>query len=171
MSKVHLLAPVACLASACGYHVAGRGDLLPKTAHTVAIPAFGNATIRYKLTDKLPEAITREFLTRTRYRIVSDVNQADMVLNGLVNNYSSFPITFDPATGRASTVEVHVTMQIKLTERATGKILFSRPSLEVTDRYEISQDPRQYFEESDDALNRASVAVARQVVSAILNNF
>lgn len=171
MSKLPVLAPVICLLSACGYHVAGRGELLPKTVHTVAIPAFGNATIRYKLTDKLPEAITREFITRTRYRVVSDTNQADMILNGVVNSYSSFPITFDPTTNRASTVEVHVTMQIKLTERATGKVLFDRPRLDVSERYEISQDPRQYFEESEDALNRASVAVAQQVVSAILNNF
>jgi hypothetical protein len=171
MSKLLILAPVICLLSACGYHVAGRGELLPKTVHTVAIPAFGNATIRYKLTDKLPEAITREFITRTRYRVVSDTNQADMILNGVVNSYSSYPVTFDPTTSRASTVEVHVTMQLKLTERATGKVLFDRPRLDVSERYEISQDPRQYFEESDDALNRASVAVAQQVVSAILNNF
>lgn len=171
MSKLPILAPLFCLLSACGYHVAGRGELLPKTAHTVAIPAFSNVTIRYKLTDKLPEAITREFITRTRYRVVSDTNQADMILNGVVNSYSSFPITFDPTTSRASTVEVHVTMQLKLTERATGKVLFDRPRLDVSERYEISQDPRQYFEESDDALNRASVAVAQQVVSAILNNF
>ena len=171
MSKAPILTSVFCFLSACGYHVAGRGELLPKTIHTVAIPAFGNVTIRYKLTDRLPEAITREFITRTRYRVVSDTNQADMILTGVVNNYSSFPTTFDPTTGRASTVEVHVTMQLKLTERATGKVLFERPRLEVSERYEISQDPRQYFEESDDALNRASVAVAQQVVSAILNNF
>jgi hypothetical protein len=171
MRKLPILAPVFCLLSACGYHVAGRGELLPKTVHTVAIPAFGNATIRYKLTDKLPEAITREFITRTRYRVVSDANQADMILNGVVNSYSSYPVTFDPTTSRASTVEVHVTMQLKLTERATGKVLFDRPRLDVSERYEISQDARQYFEESDDALNRASVAVAQQVVSAILNNF
>jgi outer membrane lipopolysaccharide assembly protein LptE/RlpB len=171
MRNAAILTSVFCLLSACGYHVAGRGELLPKTIHTVAIPAFGNATIRYKLTDLLPEAITREFISRTRYRVVSDANQADMVLTGVVNNYSSFPTTFDPATGRASTVEVHATMQIKLTERATGKVLFSRPSLEFTERYEISQDARQYFEESNDALNRASVVAARQVVSAILNDF
>ena len=171
MNGVRIPVFVLCLVSGCGYHVAGRGELLPKTIHTVAIPAFANATIRYKLTDKLPQAITREFISRTRYRVVSDINQADMILNGVVNNYSSFPTTFDPATGRASTVEVHATMQIKLTERATGKTLFNRPALEVTERYEISQDPRQYFEESDDALNRASLVVARQVVSAILNDF
>ena len=62
-------------------------------------------------------------------------------------------------------------MQVSLVERATGKVLFNRPSFDITERYEISQDPRQYFEESDDALDRASKVVARQVVSAILNNF
>jgi hypothetical protein len=162
---------IALATVSCGYHTAGHGDLLPKTIRTVAIPAFGNITVRYKLTDRLPEAIAREFITRTRYRVVSDPNQADMILSGAVNNYSSFPTTLDPKTGRASTVEVHVTMQVKLVERATGKVLFNRPSLDISERYEISQDPRQYFEESDDALSRASVVVAQQVVSSILNGF
>ena len=33
----------------CGYHVSGHADLLPKNVHTIAVPAFGNATTRYKL--------------------------------------------------------------------------------------------------------------------------
>jgi len=162
---------LGALCASCGYSVAGRGDTLPKTLHTVAIPAFGNITTRYKLTDRLPEAISREFISRTRYRVVPDPNQADAVLQGAVNNYTSFPVVFDPTTNRAAAVEVHVVLQVSLTERATGKKLFDRPRLEITERYEISLDPRQYFEESDDALDRASTVVARQVVSAILNAF
>ena len=50
----------------------GTRDLVPKTVHTIAIPAFTNETTRYKLTDQLPEAIAREFISRTRYRIVTD---------------------------------------------------------------------------------------------------
>ena len=159
------------LCASCGYSVAGRGDTLPKTLHTVAIPAFKNITTRYKLTDRLPEAISREFITRTRYRVVSDPNQADAILTGSVNNYTSFPTVFDPTTSRAAAVEVHVVLQVSLTERTTGKKLYDRPRLEVSERYEISLDPKQYFEESDDALDRASTIVARQVVSAILNAF
>jgi len=162
---------LGALCAGCGYSVAGRGDTLPKTLHTVAIPAFGNITTRYKLTDRLPEAISREFISRTRYRVVPDPNQADAVLQGAVNNYTSFPVVFDPTTNRAAAVEVHVVLQVSLTERATGKKLFDRPRLEITERYEISLDPRQYFEESDEALDRASTVVARQVVSAILNAF
>jgi hypothetical protein len=159
------------LCAGCGYSVAGRGETLPKTLHTIAIPAFGNITTRYKLTDRLPEAISREFITRTRYRVISHPNSADAVLTGAVNNYTSYPVVLDPATNRAAAVEVHVVMQVKLTERATGKVLFDRSRLEISERYEISLDPTQYFEESDDALDRASKVAARQVVSAILNAF
>ena len=52
----------AALATAgCGYHVSGHADLMPKTIQTVCVPAFKNVTSRYKLTDRLPEAISREF--------------------------------------------------------------------------------------------------------------
>ena len=41
-----------------------------------AIPAFGNKTTRYRLTERLPAAIANEFISRTRYRVVSDPAQA-----------------------------------------------------------------------------------------------
>jgi hypothetical protein len=159
------------LASSCGYHSGGHGDLIPKTVHTIAIPAFTNVTTRYKLTDQLPEAIAREFISRTRYRIVSDTDSADAILDGAVLSYASFPTIFDPATGTASAVEVHVGLRLTLRERATGKVLYSRPNYEIRERYEISIDPTAYFEESDSALARASRQTAQQVVSAILEAF
>ena len=43
------------LASAgCGYHVAGKADVMPQTVQTIAIPPFANRTIRYKLARDLP---------------------------------------------------------------------------------------------------------------------
>jgi len=159
------------LTSACGYHTGGHADLVPKTVHTIAIPAFTNQTTRYKLTDQLPEAIAREFISRTRYRIVADPNAADAVLTGSVLTYTSFPTVFDPTTGRASSVEVHVTMRLNLVERATGNTLYARPSFEMRERYQISIDPAAFFEESDAALARASQQTAQQVVSSILENF
>ena len=165
------LLTAALLGTACGYHTGGRADLVPKTVHTISIPAFNNATVRYKLTDQLPEAIAREFSARTRYRIVSDPESADAVLEGTVLRYSSFPTVFDPVTQRASAVELHVALRITLRERATGKVLYNRPNLEVSERYQISIDAAAYFEESDSALARVSQQTARQVVSSILEAF
>jgi hypothetical protein len=144
---------------------------LPKTIRTVSVPAFNNLTTRYKLTDQLPEAISREFLTRTRYRVVSDPNTADAVLRGTVINYSAFPTIFDPANGRAAFAEIHVTLSVSLTERSTGKVLFNRPNFDVRETYQISPDATQYFEESDPALKRAGQQVARSIISAVLENF
>jgi hypothetical protein len=59
-------------ATGCGYHVSGRGDLVPKTVQTIAVAPFGNATVRYKLARLLPADITRELISRTRYRIIDD---------------------------------------------------------------------------------------------------
>jgi hypothetical protein len=164
-----VVAMAAC--EGCGYHVAGHTDLMPETIRTICVPAFSNLTVRYRLTDHLPEAIAREFISRTRYRIVADPEQADAVLKGGVVNYLSYPTVFDPATGRASTVQFQVRMNITLTERATGKVLYSALNFTATNQYEISTTPRDYFEESDTALDRMSQEVARTVVSAILEHF
>jgi Lipopolysaccharide-assembly len=164
---------VACLAlGSCGYHVAGKADLVPKDVHTIAIPAFANATVRYRLTDLLPEAIGREFITRTHYRIVNDPNEADAVLRGTIINYIAFPTLIDQATGRTSGLQVNVILQVSLTDRATGKVIFTRPNFEIHQRYELSVTSNtQYFDESGPALQRLSRDVSRDLVSAILENF
>jgi Lipopolysaccharide-assembly len=161
---------MAIALSSCGYHVGGHSDLLPQTIKTIAVPAFTNATTRYKLTDRLAESITREFNSRTRYRVVSDPNGADAVLRGSVTNYVSFATIIDPNTNRASAVDLRVYLQISLVDR-TGRVIFSRPNMEVRERYEISVNAGPYFEESDAALDRVSKQVGQQVVSSILENF
>lgn len=162
-----LLAPL----TGCGYHVSGHADLLPTTIKTIAIPAFGNNTTRFRLADKLAQSVTREFISRTRYQVVHDVNAADAILRGSVLNLLAFPTTFDTATGRAAGVQVSVYLQVQLTERTTGKVLYTNPSMEVRERYEISIDPLAYFEESEAALDRLSKQVAGGLVSAILEAF
>jgi Lipopolysaccharide-assembly len=166
-----LVALLPVLLASCAYRFAATDTALPKTIHTIAIPAFANLSTRYKLTDQLPELISREFLTRTRYKVVPDVDTADAVLRGAIITYAFYPTIFDPANGRAAYAELHVMLTVSLTERATGKVLFNRPNFDVRETYQISPQATQYFEESDPALKRAGEQVARSVVSAVLENF
>jgi hypothetical protein len=64
-----------------------------------------------------------------------------------------------------------VVVQVTLTERSTGKVLFTQPRLEFRERYEVSDDPQTYFDESGTAIERVARDAARTVVSAILENF
>lgn len=164
------LAGCALLLAGCGYHVAGKAELLPKTVATIGVPAFENKGTRYKLTDWMPEAISREFIARSRYRVV-EPDRADAILKGSVLGYTSGAVLFDPVTALATVVEIHVAVQVSLVERSTGKVLFTRPRLEVVDNYEIPQQTGQYLDESDAALKRVSARVAQQIVSDILNDF
>ena len=163
------LVPLAL--TSCGYHVAGTTDVLPKNVKTIAVPAFGNITTRYKISDLLAAAITREFISRTRYQVVSDPSQADAVLSGSVVNFISYPTIFDSKTGRAAGVQAIVMMQLSLRDRATNALLFDRPHMEFRQNYEISVDPQAYFDESEVGMDRLSRDVARSVVSAVLANF
>lgn len=161
----------AVLLAGCGYHVSGHGDALPTSIHSIYIPAFTNVTSKYKLADSMPEAIAREFIARTRYRIAKDEQSADAVLRGSINTVTFWGMVVDPTTGRASTVQISVNMQVSLVERESGKVLFSRPGFEMHSQYEITANQRAYFDESGAALDRISADAARMVVSAILEKF
>jgi hypothetical protein len=168
--EVAVLAVALC-ATGCGYRVAGRSDIMPQTIHTIAITPFVNRTIQYKLAQWLPADIAREFIERTHYKIVTDAKTADAVLDGAVLNFLSYPIIADQASGRATVVQCSAYLKVTLTERATGKVLFTRPSFEARERYEISVDPQAYFDESGAGIERLGHDVARDVVTSILEKF
>jgi hypothetical protein len=169
--KTILVLALAVMAQSCGYHISGHGDLIPKTIKTIAIPAFGNTTNRYQLARLLSADVTREMISRTHYNIITDPNEADAVLAGTVTNFAAFPSTSDPVSGRATSVQAVVTVRLTLTDRHTGKVLYSRIGAEFRERYEVAVDPRTYFDESGPAVERLSIDVARSVVSGILEAF
>jgi hypothetical protein len=166
-----MVAALLCALTACGYHVAGHADLMPKNIKTIAVPAFSNPTTRFQIARMLPEDVAREFISRTRYQIVADPTQADAVLHGVVNNYGAYPTVVDPVSGRATGVQVIVSLQITLTNRATGKVLYERKGFEFRERYTISINPQSYFDESGTAMARVSKDAAKSIVTAILENF
>lgn len=166
------LAALCMTITSCGYHLAGQANLVPKTVHTIAVPPFANATVRYKLSDLLPEAISRELITRTKYQLVNDPTQADAVLRGTVINYQAYPTLIDQATGRTSGLQINVRLEVSLVERSTGKVIFARPNFEAHERYELSVSSNtQYFDESGAAIERLSKDVSRDLVTSILDNF
>ena len=170
--KIFLPLLLALGTAGCGYHMAGHADLMPKNVQTIAIPAFGNLTTgRAKLSRLITADVSREFMSRTHYTIVTQPEQADAVLVGVLSNFNSFPIISDPVSGRSTGIQVVAVLQVTLTDRHTGKTIFSRPTYEYRERYEVTLDPQTYFDESGTAIERLSRDIARSVVTAILENF
>jgi len=168
--------------SGCGYHVAGRASRIPPNIKTIAVVTFENQTARYRIEQRLTQAVVREFLARTGYRIVSDPAAADAVLRGQVTGIETAAVLFDAATGRATTMLVTVHLKVSLEDHATKAILYRNDNFLFRQPYEISTsrvssgtetsiDVASFFEEQDPALGRLARDFAASLVSAILENF
>jgi len=155
----------------CGYHVSGRGSRLPANIKTIAVPALENRTTRYRIEQRLTEAVVHELLARASYRVVADPASADAVLHGEITSLESSAVVFDTATGRATTVLVTVRVKVRLEERETKNVLYQNDNLLFREQYEVSTDVASFFEEQNPALDRLARDFASKVVAAILENF
>jgi outer membrane lipopolysaccharide assembly protein LptE/RlpB len=167
---VLLLVVFGLLCSGCGYHTAGKTNLLPPDLRTLAIPAFVNQTQTYRIEQVLTAAVVQEFGTRTKYQITADPHSADAVLHGTVLSSNTSPLTYDSNTGRAATVLVIVSMNVSLTDR-NGKVLYENPSYVFREQYQVSEELSSFFEEDSPAFQRLSRDFARTLVSNILEAF
>ncbi|HEV2494658.1 MAG TPA: LptE family protein [Terriglobia bacterium] len=156
---------------ACGYHVAGRGDRLPPDVKTIAVPIFANQTSRFRIEQTMTQAVTREFIERTRFHITPDPAGADAVLKGAVKDVRSGVVAFDLNTGRATALQIQVTANVELIDLHTKKVLFTNPNYIFREEYQVSQSSANLFEEDQPALDRLSRDLAHTLVTEILENF
>ena len=178
---------VALFLSACGYHVGGTASQMPPGLKVIAVPALKNDTPRYRIEQRMTEAVVHEFIARTKYRIVSSEDSADAVLHGEITSFEAIPAVFDTTptttpnsttvptvnttTARATTMLVSVHVKVSLQERETNKVLYKNDDYLFREPYEISTDPSKFFDEQGPALERMSRDFAARLVSDVLENF
>ncbi len=173
LTAICFLSTVYCLLSSasCGYHVAGTAARIPPDVKTIAVPAFKNASSTFRIEQQVTSAVTREFLERTHYRIVPNPAGADAILLGTVKDVRAHAITYDINTGRATSLQVQVTADVKLEDLHSHKLLFSNGAYVFREEYQVSESPSALFEEDKPALERLSRDLARTLVSDILESF
>jgi outer membrane lipopolysaccharide assembly protein LptE/RlpB len=161
----------AVFAPGCGYHVAGHAGNLPSDWKTIAIPAFKNDTTRYRIEQRFTEAVIRQFIQRTKYRIVQNPADADAVLHGEVISIETDPMLFNATTGQVSMMLVQVHTKVQLVDTKTEKVIYKNDDMVFRDQYQISSDVQSFFEEQNPALERMSRDFAAQLVSNVVENF
>jgi outer membrane lipopolysaccharide assembly protein LptE/RlpB len=163
---------VAALATVgCGYHVAGHTANVPSEWKTIAVPAFKNDTTRYRIEQRFTQAVIREFITRTKYRVVQNESSADGVLHGEVLSIETTPALFDANTGQVTTMLVTVHVKVDLVDNHTQKPLYQDDDMVFRDEYQIPSDVHSFFEEQDPALERMSRDLASHLVANVLEGF
>lgn len=161
----------ALMLSGCGYHVAGRAANLPSGWSAIAIPAFKNDTTQYRIEQQLTQAVIREFITRTKYKIAQDPDTADGVLRGEVLSIETTPVLFNATTGQVTTMLVTVHTKVILSDNKSHKPVYENDDLVFRNQYQISTDVQSFFQEQSPALERLARDFASRVVADTLETF
>lgn len=170
-AAVAALLTAILFSAACGYHVAGRAAQLPTEWQTIAVPAFTNNTTRYRIEQRFTQSVIREFITRTKYRVIQDQGSADAVLHGTVLSIETTPVLFDATSGEVTTMLVTVHTKVELIDSSTKKPVYKSDDMVFREQYQISADVQSFFEEGDPALERMSRDFASKLVSNVLEKF
>src|SRR6516164_2560376 len=183
MRRVAKRAPAFLFAlalSACGYHVAGRSNSLPKGIHVIAVPALENKTSTYKIEQKLTAATIHEFLSKTNFKIVSDPQTGDAVLTGKVLSLEVVPLLFQSASStsgstlaQATAMMVTMKCEVTLTERDNDNFVFRNEYQLATSAPSpnVRGDVESFFQEGQPALDRMAQDFATRLVAAVTENY
>jgi outer membrane lipopolysaccharide assembly protein LptE/RlpB len=161
----------AFLAAGCGYHVSGTAPNLPTDWKSIAIPAFKNDTTTYRIEQRFTAAVIRQFIERTKYRVIQDTSSADAVLHGEVVSIETSPVLFNATTGQVTTMVVTIHTKVSLVDNKTQKVVYHNDDVVFRDQYQISTDVQSFFQEEGPAIERMSRDFATQLVSNVTENF
>ncbi|MCC6742858.1 MAG: hypothetical protein IT175_03265 [Acidobacteria bacterium] len=163
------LAASAALVSACKYKRVDTGESIGSGYETIAVPTFLNPSLRFRVEQRFTDAVTKELLRRNRrFRIVTDQEQADLVLSGEIKDVRSGGALLDD-TGRTRVFQVVIVTGVTLRDRKKSRVIFDNQRMVFRGEYELAGDPQSFFNEEDPALDRLAREFASSVISTILN--
>ncbi len=144
---------------------------LPKHIRTVAVPAFQNEALRYKIESRFSEAVINEIVRRGRgLRVQGDREGADAVVEGVIKSFSFGGVLLDER-GRARIFEVTIIAAVTVRDQVENRVLYDNQNYEFRGEFEFANDPRTFFNEEDPAVQRMARNFAESVVSTLINGF
>ena len=142
---------------------------LPARIKTVAVPAFQNNALRYKIGSRFTEAVINELIHRGRgLRVQGDREGADAVIEGVIKSFTYSGVLLDDQ-GRARIFEVTIVAGVTVRDQTENRVLYDNQNFVFRGEYEFANDPRNFFSEEDPAVQRMARSFAESVVSTLIN--
>ncbi len=142
---------------------------LPEHIKTVAVPAFQNQALRYKIGSRFADAVINELIRRGRgLRVQGDRDGADAVIEGIIKSFNYSGVLLDNS-GRARVFEVTIEAAVTVRDQTENRVLYDNQNFVFRGEYEFANDPRNFFNEEDPAVQRMARNFAESIVSTLTN--
>lgn len=144
---------------------------LPPYIKTVAVPAFQNTALRFKIEHRFTEAVMNELIRRGHgLRVQSEREGADAVIDGIVKSFNFSGVLLDDK-GRARVFEVTIAAAVTVRDQHENRVLYDNQNFVFRGEFEFANDPRNFFNEEDPAVMRMARSFAESIVSTLINGF
>ena len=144
---------------------------LPSHIKTVAVPAFQNNALRFKIEHRFTDAVIKELIRRGHgLRVQSEREGADAVIDGVVKSFTFSGVLLDDQ-GRARVFEVTIVAAVTVRDQHENRVLYDNQNFVFRGEYEFANDPRNFFNEEDPAVQRMARNFAESIVSTLVNGF
>ena len=144
---------------------------LPARIKTVAVPAFQmeSQALRYKIESRFTDAVMRELVHRGRgLRVQGQREGADAVIEGVIRSFNWGGVLLDDK-GRARIFEVTIVAAVTVRDQTENRVLYDNQNFVFRGEYEFANDPRNFFNEEDPAVQRMARNFAESIVSLLTN--
>jgi hypothetical protein len=142
---------------------------LPKHIKTIAVPAFQNNALRYKVESRFTEAVVNELIHRGRgLRVQGSREGADAVIEGVIKSFNYGGVLLDDR-GRARIFEVTIEAAVTVRDQTENRVMYDNQNFVFRGEYEFANDPRNFFNEEDPAVQRMARNFAESIVSLLTN--
>jgi len=144
---------------------------LPPHIKTVAVPAFQNNALRFKIEHRFTAAVMNELIRRGHgLRVQSEREGADAVVDGVVKSFGFSGVLLDDK-GRARIFEVTIVAAVTVRDQHENRVLYDNQNFVFRGEFEFANDPRNFFNEEDPAVMRMARSFAESIVSTLVNGF
>jgi outer membrane lipopolysaccharide assembly protein LptE/RlpB len=153
----------------CGYHLAGRGEVLPPDVHTLYIQMFGNRTYKAFLEDEVTNTVTEQFVQGKHLRLAENPAGANAILSGEVTAYTSRPIAYDHDD---NILQYRASMTVNAVLKRAGdeKVLW-KGNVTWTEAYSANQNKSVQYDNESAAIAVISERNAQELYFRIMDNF
>src|SRR5205085_3583890 len=134
---------VISLLSVCGFTECYKPvtkSQLPEHIKTVAVPAFQNTALRFKIEHRFTEAVMTELIRRGHgLRVQSEREGADAVIDGVVKGFGFSGVLLDDQ-GRARVFEVTIVAGVTVRDQHDNRVLYDNQNFVFRGEYEFAND-------------------------------
>lgn len=157
---------VALSVAGCGYSFRSP---VPSHLDTVYVETFENETREFQITQQLTERIINEFLSESRLNLVSQADDADLVVRGAILEYEDEALTYDPgeqANPDVFTRRIVLRVEVELEDEVRERTLWSNAAL--TEWGEFNEEEG---EDREIGIERAVDKIAEEILRHVVEEF